>query len=476
MKDRVKNREQYKRLIMAINSVVILVLLTVIFAYAWYHNYADNSEALLEPFWRRGNYVVIGQYALMTFIFYKLYGGFKVGYQRLFESLYTQIFSVLCVNAITYLQLCLIGRWRFLTFLGPILLMTLIDLAVVVIWAVFTRWIYVKIYPPRKMLLVYGKYNPDALLHKLGTREDKYNVKEMISYEEDIEVIKQKILKHGCAVLMDIPSETRNQLLKFCFENNIRCYSVPKISDIMIMSSKNIHLFDTSLLLFRNKGLTIDQRFIKRAFDIVASLIAIILSSPFMLVIAICIKLYDRGPVFFTQERLTENKRVFKIIKFRSMRVEKEDTEYCMTRKNDERVTPVGKVVRALHLDELPQLFNIFKGDMSFVGPRPECPQIAEQYCEIIPEFNYRLKVKAGLTGFAQVYGKYNTTPYDKVKMDLTYIENYSFLLDIKLMLLTFKVLFEKENTEGIESWQTTAAIDNAAQALGETMETSNKK
>ena len=141
------------------------------------------------------------------------------------------------------------------------------------------------------------------------------------------------------------------------------------------------------------------------------------------------------------------------------MRVEKEPRQYVLTRKNDDRITPVGKILRNIHFDELPQLFNILKGDMSIVGPRPECPKLAEEYQQIIPEFHYRLKVKAGLTGYAQVYGKYNTTPYDKLKLDLHYIENYSFLLDLKLIILTVKILFQKENTEGIESWQTSAVL-----------------
>lgn len=456
-----EKREQYKRLIMGFCSAVILFLLTAIFAFVWYRNYADNSEVLLKVFWHRGNYVVIGLYALMLFLFYRLYGGFKVGYLRVFEVLYSQILSVLCVNAVTYLQLCLIGHWKFMSHITPLLAMTGVDLLVVVLWVFVTRGVYLKIYPPRKLILIYGNYNPDELIRKIGTREDKYAIQEKISYEEDIAVLKEKILQYRGVVMTDIPSGIRNLILKFCFEQNIRCYSVPKISDIMIMSSQNIHLFDTSLLLFRNRGLTIEQQFLKRLFDIVASLIAIMIASPFMLVIAACIKLYDRGPVFFKQDRLTQDGKVFQVLKFRSMRVETEKTEYRLTRKHDERVTPVGKVIRNIHFDELPQLFNILKGDMSFVGPRPECPNIAEKYREIIPEFNFRLKVKAGLTGYAQVYGKYNTTPYDKLKLDLTYIENYSFLLDIKLMLLTFKILFQKENTEGIESWQTTAVKEN---------------
>ena len=126
--------------------------------------------------------------------------------------------------------------------------------------------------------------------------------------------------------------------------------------------------------------------------------------------------------------------------------------------KGDSRVTPVGKVLRNIHFDELPQLFNIIKGDMSLVGPRPERPEIAAEYTKEIPEFPYRLKVKAGLTGYAQVYGKYNTTPYDKLKLDLTYIENYSFILDLQLIATTVKILFQKENTEGVEKWQVTAS------------------
>ena len=236
---------------------------------------------------------------------------------------------------------------------------------------------------------------------------------------------------------------------------------MPKISDIMITSASNVELFDTSLLLMRNQGIAADEEFIKRAFDIVASLLALIILSPIMLIIAIAIKLYDGGPVIFTQERLTKDGKVFKIRKFRSMREEKEKKGYCLTRKDDNRVTPVGKSIRALHLDELPQLINILVGDMSFVGPRPECPKLAKEYSEVVPEFNFRLKVKAGLTGYAQVFGKYNTTPLDKLKLDLTYIEKYNLLLDLKIILLTIKILFQKENTEGIDAWQTTAIKDN---------------
>ena len=217
-------------------------------------------------------------------------------------------------------------------------------------------------------------------------------------------------------------------------------------------------MFDSPMLLTREYSLTVEQRFLKRVIDIVCALILLVAASPFMLLTAIAIKLYDGGPVLYKQLRCTINQREFYIMKFRSMRTDAEkDGVARLAKKNDDRITPVGKVIRKCRLDELPQLVNILKGDMSFVGPRPERPEIIAQYVEIMPEFVYRMKVKAGLAGFAQVYGKYNTTPYDKLKLDLTYIENYSVWLDIKLMLLTLRILFWPDSAEGVESEQITA-------------------
>lgn len=446
--------DTYKRLLSVLAAAVILAAQTGMFALVWYGPYREIGASSFV----RGNYVIIGLYALMVFFFCNIYGGFHFGKARVFEVFYSQTLSILCTNVIFYLQLCLICRWKLMSNIVPMGMLTLADLAVVPAWSFFTRWVYQKLYPPRKMLLVYGAYSPDNLIRKIQSRDDRYLIRDTVSIDEDISLIRSKILEVGNVVLTDIPAQIRNDLLKFCFENNIRCYYVPKISDVMVRSADTIHLMDTTLLLLRNMGLTGDQKLLKRIFDVVMALIAIAVASPVMLLIALAIKIYDGGPVLFTQERLTENGDVFTVFKFRSMRVEKEAGEYVMTRKNDDRVTPVGKVIRNIHFDELPQLFNILRGDMSFVGPRPECPVLAEEYRQTIPEFNYRLKVKAGLTGYAQVYGKYNTTPYDKLKLDLYYIENYSFWLDVKLILLTVKILFQKENTEGIESWQTSAA------------------
>jgi lipopolysaccharide/colanic/teichoic acid biosynthesis glycosyltransferase len=212
------------------------------------------------------------------------------------------------------------------------------------------------------------------------------------------------------------------------------------------------------VLLLREYAIKVEQRAIKRLIDIVLSLLLIILTSPIMLITAIIVKAYDGGPVLYKQVRCTQNRREFKIMKFRSMRVDAEkDGVARLASKNDSRITPIGKFIRKCRIDELPQLFNILVGDMAFIGPRPERPEIIAQYLEEMPEFAFRMKVKAGLAGYAQVYGKYNTTPYDKLKLDLTYIENYSVWLDIKLMLLTVKILFTPDSTEGVDDNQVTA-------------------
>ena len=451
-----ERREQYKRLIMFCASVLIIGTQVALFAYTWYRHY--RSVAVIKvDFYRRGNWAVIAFYALMLFFFFKIYGAFKVGYLRVLDVLYSQILSILCVNGLAYLQLSLIGRWKWLSHIKPMLNLTVLDIIVTIIWVVFVRWIYARIYPPKQLLFIFGTRSPEELIYKISTRKDKYTIRETINIEEGEKLIKEKISRYKAVMIGDIPSQTRNLLLKYCFEKSIRCYTVPKISDIISRSASDIHLFDTPFLLSRNHGLSAEQKFTKRMMDIVISVIGIAIMWPVMLAIALIIKGYDKGSILYKQERLTLDGKIFCVLKFRSMRVDSEKEGVRLAMKNDSRITPFGKILRNIHFDELPQLFNIIKGDMSLVGPRPERPVIIEEYEKIIPEFKYRLKVKAGLTGYAQVYGKYNTTPYDKLKLDLTYIQNYSIWLDVKLMMLTFKILFQKENSEGVESWQTTA-------------------
>lgn len=262
----------------------------------------------------------------------------------------------------------------------------------------------------------------------------------------------------NAVVLGDISVEDRGPLLKFCYGKSIRVYVIPKITDVIMLGTEELHVFDSPILLNREYSLTVEQRIFKRTTDVICSLLLLVLASPIMLITAIAIKLYDGGPILYKQVRCTIHQQEFEIMKFRSMRTDAEkDGVARLAQKNDDRITPIGKFIRKCRIDELPQLINILRGDMSFIGPRPERPEIIRQYMEVMPEFAFRMKVKAGLAGFAQVYGKYNTTPYDKLKLDLTYIENYSVWMDLKLMMLTIKVLFWPDSTEGVETEQITA-------------------
>lgn len=450
-------KERYKGLFNSAAVVILLFSQTVIFSTMWYEYFAKIESSYFTQFYQRGNWAVIGVYMLMMVFFTHLLGGYKVGYLKITDTCISHIIAILCCNVIEYFQLCII----FHDYINavPMLIIVVFEILIVMIWVFFTRSIYLKLYPAKQILYIYGERLQMELVEKINRREDKYSIAASIGIENGLEAIYEKIKDYEAVIIGDIPSQVRNDILKHCYANSIRAYVVPKISDLILMGSTEINLFDSPLLLTRNYGLSAEQLFIKRVMDIVISLCALIVLSPFMLITAIAIKAYDGGPVFYTQERLTRDRKKFKMIKFRSMIVDSEKNGARLAMQNDDRITPIGKITRKLHFDEIPQLINILKGDMAFVGPRPERDEVAQQYEEVIPEFALRLKVKAGLTGFAQVYGKYNTTPYDKLKLDLTYIEKYSVLLDIKIILSTVKTLFQKDNTEGVSANQVTALM-----------------
>lgn len=444
-----QSREQYKRLLRFLAVGIIVIVESLIFQFVWERYYSEGLW--LQPFYARGNTVVVFVYAAFLVLFMYIYGGLKIGYFKSSNVIYSQALSGLCANAVMYFQITLL--WRRLPDVMPIIWMTVLDIIFVAIVSWCFKYIFSRLFPPREMLMIYDEYSMDELLHKMNKRNDKFIIHEMIHVSDPEEKILQKIQEYreGGVVLGDLHSEFRNRILKYCYSESIRVYMTPKISDILVKGAETLHLFDTPLLLSRNYGLLIEQRFLKRIMDIILSIILIILTSPIMLITAISIKIYDKGPILFKQERLTYQGKRFNVLKFRSMVVEAEqDGVARLAQLNDERITPVGRVIRAVRIDELPQFFNILKGEMSLVGPRPERPEIAAEYEKEIPEFSYRLKVKAGLTGYAQIYGKYNTTAYDKLKLDLMYIENYSILSDFKLIFATFKILFIKESTEGI--------------------------
>lgn len=441
-------RDKFKRLISFALTLLLLAILTGAFAFVWYRYY---SETIVLPYYRRGNWVLIGIYCVLVWLFFKAYNGFKFGYLKKTDMLYSQLISIVCVDFVSYFMISLIGR-DFMHIM-PMFVLLLADLVIILLWTLITGKIYFLIYPPRRLIILYGSHQAASLVLKMSSRVDKYMICESVSINEPKEKIKELILKYEGVIICDIPAEERNFYVKFCFENSIRSYIAPKISDIIVRGADDIRLFDTPLLLCRNYGLDFEQRILKRTFDIVFSLIALVLLSPFMLITALAVKLYDGGDIFYKQKRLTIDGKEFYIYKFRSMiaDAEKPGTPQLAS-EHDPRITPVGRFLRKVRLDELPQLLNILKGEMSVVGPRPERPELTELYKKEMPEFEFRLKVKAGLTGYAQVTGAYDTSPYDKLKMDLMYIENYSFRMDLQIILMTIKtMLFPPETNEHSE-------------------------
>ncbi|MEE0109932.1 MAG: exopolysaccharide biosynthesis polyprenyl glycosylphosphotransferase [Oscillospiraceae bacterium] len=436
--------EDTKGFVRVAETLLEVLILTLVYYAAWKKGYD------LAYFEYKGKYLLMGIYGALLYVFFQNSDCTMFGQLQRIDLVIGQIISLFIVNVITYAQLCLIGNGLLSPW--PIVGLTVVDMVIAIVMIYVYTNLYHKLYAPHDMLLIYGNKRGVGLKIKMDSRKDKYNISKLISIEEGYDAIIGEIPKHDAVILNDVPAEMRNDILKFCYRYRVRTYVAPKLTDIMVRGAKNITLFDTPLLLVKGTGLTPAQRVAKRAMDIVLSALGLIVLSPVLLAVAAAIKLEDGGPVFYKQKRLTRGSREFEILKFRSMIVDAEKyAGAVLATEDDPRITKVGKFIRACRLDEFPQLLNILKGDMSIVGPRPERKILADEISKDIPEFAYRLKVRGGLTGYAQIYGKYNTSAYDKLRLDLMYIENYSLLLDIKLIILTLRIIFSKESTEGID-------------------------
>lgn len=442
-----KGYEQYKRIVRFFSSAVLLCAQMVLYWYIWKQYYNIRMEV---PYNRTGHWLMVAVYGILLIIFSRLFGGLRIGYMKIGNMIYSQVLATFCANVMIYLQITLLTK-HFQN-MGPMAAMMAAEFFMITAWSFLFNHIYRHLYPPRRVLLIYGEHPVVSLMGKLHTRTDRFIIGELVHISAGLEQLERKIDEYEGVVICDVPSQLRNRILKYCYGKSIRTYATPKISDIIIRSAESLHMFDTPLMLCRNSGLTFEQRLMKRSMDIILSLVALIVLFPVFVITAAAIKLYDHGPVFFYQDRCTMDGRVFRICKFRSMIVDAErDGHSIPATDNDPRITPVGNIIRKTRIDELPQIFNILSGDMSIVGPRPERVEHVELYSREIPEFAYRMKVKGGLTGYAQVYGKYNTTAYDKLKLDLMYIQNYSLLMDVGIIFKTIKILFLKESTEGFK-------------------------
>ena len=436
--------EDTKGSVRAAEALAEVTLLTVVYYLVWRNLYDFSMFAY------KGKYVLAGVYAALLFLIFENSECTKFGQLHWTDLAVGQIISLVLVNVVTYFQLCLIANGMISA--APMLILTVVEAVLALLAVIAFDKLYFKLYPPHDMLLIFGSESALGLKFKMDSRKEKYRVTGAISAQAGLDRILEEAAKYDAVILNEVPSALRNDILKFCYRYRIRVYLAPELTDIMIRGAKSNTLFDTPLLTVKGTGLSPVQRVVKRTMDIALCGLAMVVAAPIMLVVAAAIKLEDGGPVFYKQDRLTRGGREFKILKFRSMIVDAEKyAGAVLASGNDPRITRVGKVIRATRLDELPQLLNILKGDMSIVGPRPERKCLADEITKEVPEFPYRLKVRGGLTGYAQIFGKYNTSAYDKLRLDLIYIENYSLLLDIKLIILTLRIIFSKESTEGID-------------------------
>lgn len=430
------------------------IILTVVAAFIFYlhwKNFVTINSGMRHLLRISNLSIAVFIYIVLFVLVGSWLHAFKIGVERKTNLIASQFLTAAAVDALeVFVSVALTAQYKLF---GSILLMCILmffmHMAMGIALVIPMIDIYRKIYPPLTVIEVVGDRNND-IIDKMNSIPYKYQVKKIVHYSISDEELLKEIENFDAVLIGDMPAIEENRVLKFCFDVDKRVYFVPKISDVIVKSAEPLNLFDTPLFLARNIGMRWWQAIIKRFFDVVLSFIALVILSPVMLITAIAIKLEDGGPVFYKQQRCTIGCKKFMILKFRSMIVDAEkDGKPHPAGENDDRITKVGHVIRGCRIDELPQLINILKGEMSIIGPRPERVEHVEKYTKEIPEFAFRSKVKGGLSGMAQVYGKYNTTALDKLKLDLLYITNYSLLLDLQIIFETVKILTQKESTEG---------------------------
>lgn len=446
--------ERFKHdLALKIVKILDAILLTIPFALCWLLYY---GERIAQPYYSKGNAVIIALFLFVYIVLGKVYEGFLVSMNRISEMVYSQALAALVTDGILYIVIILLSKRMPNLLPGLCAFAAQIVLALIWSWAAH-QWYFSK-FPPQTTMVIYDvRQGMEKLIDEYGF-DKKFVVRRCMPVEECLEDL--SVLDGVKTVFLSgIHSHDRNIILKYCVEADITVYVIPRVGDVIMSGAKVMHMFHLPMLRVGRYHPSPIFLAVKRGFDILVSGIAIVILSPIMAVVAIAIKKTDGGPVFYKQVRLTKDGREFKVMKFRSMRVdaEKDGVARLSTGDKDDRITPVGHFIRKVRLDELPQLFNICKGDMSIVGPRPERPEIAAEYEKEMPEFRLRLQARAGLTGYAQVYGKYNTTPYDKLQMDLSYIASPSVWEDLRIMFATVKILFMPESTEGVAEGATTA-------------------
>ena len=438
---------KYRRSLVTLSRLLYLAGLVLVFYFGWQSAYSQAT------FFDAGNYVVLLSYSLMLLLFMNVYGGLRVGSLRITNLLLSCTFALLFTDFLIYLELCLIARVMLDAL--PIVLILGAQLLLAVLGCFLLNTVYFALNSAHQVVAVYDLASSDAtVVDKMEKIHARFHIAKRVDASLPLAELMQSVDPYDSVLLCAMDADKRQALFHYCYRTGKRINVLPCVMDLALSASHQTQLYDTPVLLCKNRELTPEQRLSKRCIDIALSLFLIVLTGPIMLITALLVKLEDRGPVFYRQERLTLGSKRFSIIKFRSMRVGADDgraDEALRAVTDDERITRIGALLRPYRLDELPQLFNVLAGDMSIVGPRPERVEHYALYTEELPDFSLRLRAKAGLTGYAQIYGRYNTSPRDKLSMDLCYIEDFSILQDFRLMFMTLKVLFIKESSEAFE-------------------------
>ena len=445
-----------------IAGLIFNMLLTGLSVFIFYHFYYEGYRYSTHYYFR-GNQLLILLYVSLLVLFLSLYGGFRIRQSRTRELAFSFLMADVMTNAIIYASFCLVARRMLPVF--DILLIIAIQMVTALILYILARILIPMMEPSIPALFIRGDAVwEDDVLPKFDKRRTSYVPREIVFGSEGWDRLRAAMEPYEAVLVGDVSPQLRQEIIGYCFRTGRKVLLVPNMTDIVVGSAQPMVMGDYLLYDLNTQGNDLPYLAAKRALDILASAVGLLVLSPLMLITALCIKLQDGGPVFYRQIRLTRAGRMFKLTKFRSMIVDAESqTGAVLAGKTDSRITRVGKVIRATRIDELPQLWNILIGDMTLVGPRPERPEFYEKICREYPEFDYRLKVKAGLTGYAQLYGKYNTSFADKARLDMYYIQHASFLWDLQMILYTLKIIFIRESTEGVEQPEETEKQEETA-------------
>lgn len=389
-----------------------------------------------EPYAASAPFITIA-----ALIYFDLFGLLKF-YRKSFQEIAVSIFKAVFLLSVTTVTITYFLRGfsfpRLVLIIAPVF-----QLILLFIWKDFVLFIRKHVTSDMNLMVIGERDELSTVIAKMEhtLKKARLHIRYIIPSDEFEKAFRRMKDVDEVFISDNVSDEIKIKIITQCLADKKVVYIVPRLFEISLSSARMVQFEDMPAYMVDRLGLTVEQRFFKRAFDIAVSFIGIVIALPLMFCISVLVRLTSRGPAIYKQIRLTAKNKQFNVLKFRTMYEGSEnETGPVLSGSADLRITRVGRALRNFRLDELPQLFNVLKGDMSFVGPRPERPYFVEQFSKEIPEYDHRYLVKAGMTGYAQVYGKYDTSPMDKLKYDLLYIKDYNLLLDIKLILQTFKV------------------------------------